>query len=96
MKQLSTEVKIIDGKPKKIHHVVVHRFSVGDVEDPDLYAGEPLYQWERSEMGQYIMSKALETPEWRRQVNYSTHGYEYAIIAKLYDEDMTYFMLRWL
>ena len=30
---------------KEIHKIVVHKFSVGDVEDPDLYAAQPLWEW---------------------------------------------------
>lgn len=92
---MSYEVKIIDGVPRKIHKIVVHRFTLGDVEDPDLYAAEPLHKWEHSEQGQFIMSKAIETPEWRRNIDYQIYGYEYVVIAKLYDVDVTYYTLRY-
>ena len=36
---------------KEIHKLVVHRFRLGDVEDPDLYAAEPLYKWQESDSG---------------------------------------------
>lgn len=92
---MSWEVKIVDDVPRKIHKIVVHRFTLGDVEDPDLYAAEPMYKWEKSEQGQYVMSKAVETPVWQRHTDLSSFSIQYAIIAKLYEEDATYYTLRW-
>lgn len=96
MKAAYFETKIIDGIPKKIYKVIAHKFTMGDSEDPDLYAAEPLYNWEHSEAGQYVMSKAVEKPEWRRQTNFACFGYDYVITAKLYEEDATYYTLRWV
>lgn len=94
MNVLNTNVKIINDVPKKIYKLVVHQFSMGDVEDPDFYAAEPLHKWEHSEAGQYVMERAIEEPEWCRQINMLTYGYEYVITAQLYEEDATYFTLR--
>ena len=38
---------------EEIHKVVVHRFDLSDVEDPDLYAAQPLWEWRRLEYGKY-------------------------------------------
>jgi hypothetical protein len=45
---------------------VVHTFSLSDVEDPDLFAGEYFYKWEKSEAGQYIMEHSAPKPMWHR------------------------------
>lgn len=82
-------------KVYKIHKIVVHRFRMGDVEDPDIYAAEPLYQWQQSEVGQWIMERAVDTPEWHRNVDHTTYGYQYAIVAKLKDVDYTFWALKW-
>lgn len=92
---MSYEVKIVNGVPKTIHKLVVHRFTLGDVEDPDLYAAEPMHKWEQSEQGHFVMTKAVETPVWQRHQDVSTFSMQYAIIAKLYEEDATYYTLRW-
>jgi hypothetical protein len=86
---------VIDGKVCEIKKVVVHKFLMGDVEDPDLYAAEPLYQWQCSEMGKWIMERAVDTPEWHRQVDAMQYGYQYAIVAKLKDIDYTFWQLKW-
>jgi hypothetical protein len=89
------DTMVINGKAYRIYKIVVHRFRMGDVEDPDLYAGEPLWKWQQSEMGQWIMERAVDTPEWHRRADMMQYGYEYAIIAKLKDIDYTFWALKW-
>jgi hypothetical protein len=89
------DVMVFDDKAHRIHKVVAHRFRMGDVEDPDLYAAQPLYEWQQSEMGKWIMSKAVDTPEWHRQTDVSTYGYQYAVVAKLKEADYTFWVLKW-
>jgi hypothetical protein len=93
--QPTYEVMVIDGVAHRIHAVVVYRFSMGDVEDPDLYAGEPLWKWQQSEMGQFVMSKAVEPPEWHRMADLVSYGYQYAVRAKLKARDYTFWTLKW-
>ena len=61
-----------DGSVSEIHQVVVYRFQMGDVEDPDLYAGESLLKWQQSEAGQFVIKNAIDQPEWRRNVSHLT------------------------
>jgi hypothetical protein len=35
---------------EEIHTTVVHTFRLGDVEDPDLYAGEPLWNTQKNSL----------------------------------------------
>ena len=39
---------LIGNRVEEVREVVVHEFILGDVEDPDLYAAQPLYEWEHS------------------------------------------------
>lgn len=79
----------------EIHKVVVHRFRMGDVDDPDLYAAQPIHAWEQSDQGQFVMKHAVDTPEWHRQLDQFSYGYEYAIIAELEMKKLSEFYLRW-
>jgi hypothetical protein len=67
---------------------------MGDVEDPDLYAAEPLMAWERSEAGQWCMKNAADTPTWYRMVDPISYGYKYQIHAKLMGPALTEWLLR--
>jgi hypothetical protein len=89
------ENMIIEDKVHKIHDVVVHRFTMGDVEDPDLYAAQPLIEWQRSEKGAWIMEHAVESPIWHRMVDHTSFGYAFVIRARLKDVDYTFYQLKW-
>jgi hypothetical protein len=89
------QVKIIDGVPVAFSDVVVHHFPMGDVEDPDLYAADPLYKWQQSEAGTWVMEHAVEPPFWVRQPDLSSYGYRYYIVARLKEQDQTFWSLKW-
>jgi hypothetical protein len=91
----SPEYKLINNKAVKFSDVVVHWFNMGDVEDPDLYAGQPLYDWQQTEAGQWVMEHAVETPFWHRHVDPYTFGWKYYIVARLSEQDQTYWTLKW-
>ena len=74
---------------------VVHTIRMGDVEDPDLYAGQPLMEWQESEMGKWVMERAVDTPEWHRHNNQMEWHTQYAVVAKLKDVDYTFWTLKW-
>ena len=78
----------------RVRDVVVHEFSMGDVEDPDLYAAAPLIEWEKSESGQWVMENATETPFWRRVTDLSMFSYRYHIVARLREQDEVFFKLK--
>lgn len=75
--------------------VVVHTFSVGDVEDPDLWAAEPLWSWQESEQGKWVMAHAIETPIWQRIIDQNLWSYKYKITAMLPEKDYTFWVLKW-
>jgi hypothetical protein len=73
--------------------IVVHTFNLGDVEDPDIYAGEPLHKWTTSEQGLWVIEHASETPIWRKAPDY--FGWRVSIYADLQEKDITFFKLKW-
>jgi len=79
---------------KEIHKVVVHCFRMGDVEDPDLYAAQPIHEWETSDPGKFVMEHAIDKPIWHRQLDQSTYGYQYAIEAELEMKKLSEYYLR--
>ncbi len=89
------EYMIIEDRVHKIHRVVVHEFTMGDVDDPILYASQPLLDWQNSEQGQWVMSNAMETPEWHRYEDMHSWGHKFYITAKLKDKDYSFYLLKW-
>jgi hypothetical protein len=90
-----TEYKLIGDKVFKLLDVKVHEFAMGDVEDPDLYAAQPLYEWQQSEAGKWVMENAVETPFWHRTTDLYNYGYKYYVVARLKEQDQTYWTLKW-
>ena len=78
----------------KTKEIVVHSFTMGDVDDPDLYATEPLYEWQKSPVGQWCMENALETPIWHRHNDPTSFGHRYTISATFAEKKLTEFYLR--
>lgn len=93
---MHTVIKTIlsDGTVETVHKFVAHNFTVSDVDDPDIYAAEPLYNWEQSECGKWVMKNATEVPQWQRVIDHNTFGYKYAIIATLREKDYVYWLLK--
>lgn len=79
---------------EEVREVIVHTFTMGDVEDPDLYAAQPLIEWENSNLGQWVMRNAADTPTWHRMADHVTYGYKYQIRAKLMGPALTEWLLR--
>ena len=67
---------------------------MGDVEDPDLYAAQPLSEWQDSEAGQFVLEHAVEKPYWIRQVDLNSYGHRYVIVARMREPDQTFFRLK--
>ncbi len=89
------QVKLIDNRPVRFRDVCVHEFTVGDVEDPDIMAGEPLWKWQQSEAGAWIMEHAVKEPYWMHQLDYNSFGHRYKIMARLSEHDETFWRLKW-
>lgn len=89
------QVTYEDGiRVEEIKEFVVHEFQMGDVDDPDLYAAEPLMKWEQSDIGQWVMKNAAEVPSWHRVADMASYGYRYQIRARFYGPALTEFLLR--
>ena len=87
--------KIIDGRPVRFRDVCVHEIRMGDVEDPELYAAEPLLAWQNSEMGKWVMDHSVQVPMWHRQLEPMQYHYIFAIQAWLKGKDYTYWCMKW-
>lgn len=73
----------------------VFECRIGDVEDPELYAAAPIWEWQNSDMGKWVMETAIEKPIWHVIVDHLTYGYRVSITAKFSDKDATFFKLKY-
>jgi hypothetical protein len=79
---------------QEIHKVIVHKFDMADVEDPDIYAAGPIFDWERSEAGQFVMKYAIDKPTWYKHMDPMFMGYRFVITAELEKKKLSEFYLR--
>jgi hypothetical protein len=89
------EIKIINGQAVTFSDLVVHRFRLGDVEDPVLYAAVPILEWQQTEAGKFVMEHAVESPWWVRHMDPMDYGYQFAIMARMKEADQTFFKLKY-
>lgn len=89
------DVERIGNKSYRIYNVVVHRFHMADVEDPELYAAEPILKWQNTDYGKWVMSHSMEPPCWHQHLDLTIMGYKFAITAKFKESDYTFWCLKW-
>jgi len=82
-------------KDTKTVKVLVHKISTGDVEDPDLLISWPIYEWQQTEKGKWVMKNSVNPPFWQRNVEFNSFGFTYCIFADFNESDYTYFKLRY-
>lgn len=86
---------VIGDRIVEVQDLIVHKFLVSDVDDPVIYAAEPLYNWQQSEVGQWVIAHAVETPSWHRHTDVVLMGYVFIIRARLKAKDATFFRIKW-
>jgi hypothetical protein len=88
-------VELIGDRAVKFCDVCVHEIRMGDVEDPDLMVAEPIWKWQESDAGKFIMEHAKDKPYWTRSIDPHTYGHMYRIIARLSEQDQIFWTLKW-
>jgi hypothetical protein len=77
----------------RFHRIIVHKIKLSDVEDPDLYVAEPIYQWQQTPQGKFVMEHGQDV-SWQREIDMSTMGYAYSILAEFEPKKLTEYYLR--
>ena len=77
------------------NEINVHEILMGDVEDPDLMIAAPIYEWQQTDAGKYIMEHSDPTAKWVRSNSPSYMGHKYTIKGYLTDKQVTYFKLKY-
>ena len=74
--------------------VIVHKFNMGDVEDPQLFAAEPIYKWQQTDHGKWVMEHSIDSV-FHTRPSPEYYGYEIAIQATFTDIDYMTYRLKW-
>ena len=93
--RLAAETKILDGKPVRFRDVCVHEIKMGDVEDPDIYVAAPIWEWQQTDAGQFVMKHAVGKPYWTQHTDYASYHLVYRSMARLSEQNETFWKLKW-
>ena len=67
---------------------------MGDVDDVDIYVAPPIFQWQQTEQGRWVMEHATNL-EYHSQIDQTTWGTRIIITGDLEDIKATEYFLRW-
>jgi len=88
-------VEIIGDRAIRFRDVCILEITMGDVEDPDIYVGQHIWEWQQSAAGKFVMEHAVEKPYWTRHTDYASFGHKYRIMARLSEQNETFFRLKY-
>ena len=72
---------------------VLHEFTLSWIEDLEIYAAGPIYDWQQTEAGKWCMDKA-EDIHWVKETDQNTFGHRVKIIGTLTDKHATFWALK--
>jgi len=75
--------------------IVVHEVHRGYIENPELYIDEPVWDWQQSEKGKWVITHSRSKPVWVTVPDYVNDRLIFRITADLEGNDITYFNLKW-
>ena len=75
--------------------IILHRLTMGDVEDPYVTAAFPISQWQETEKGRWVMEHVLEPPTFHCSYNPNYIQTNITITGKLSEQDKLIFYLKW-
>jgi hypothetical protein len=74
--------------------IIFHTFTMGDVEDPEIYIAQPIYEFQQTPKGQWMMENGQDL-QYRIAMDYEQYGYKVVLYGELNDRLATEYYLRW-
>jgi hypothetical protein len=72
---------------------VIHKFRMSDCEDPEIYIAQPIYEWQQTEHGKWVMKHGKDA-QYHMHVDPITYGYQVVITAHITSKRWTEYCLR--
>ena len=73
---------------------VFHTFRMGDVEDPEVFVAQPIYEWQQTEKGSWVMAHCPD-PQFRISPDTYAWGHEVNVYGPLEESAAVIFLLKW-
>lgn len=71
-----------------------YKFNLGDVDDIDVYAAGPIYDWLQTQKGRWVEENATDL-KFYTEIDNLRWGYNCAVCGNLEGPAATEYMLRW-
>ena len=79
---------------KSMRQYLFHTFNIGDVEDPEIYAAQPILEWQQTEHGRWVMEHCPD-PKYHIGAAPTNWGHAVNIYGPLDDYAAVIFLLKW-
>jgi hypothetical protein len=76
-----------------VQKITFHEFNVGDVEDLEVYAAYPIYEWQKTEKGAWVTERCNDLT-WHSKAS-EPYSWTVCIRGSLTDRDATEYYLKW-
>lgn len=74
--------------------VIFHTFRIGDVDDVEIYAAQPLWEWQQTEQGQWVMEHCAD-PTYSIQPDGGSWGHRVIVTGEVAESDAVFHELKW-
>lgn len=79
---------------QELLRIKFHSFTLGDVDDVEIYAAQPIYEWQQTPPGKWVMQHAHDV-SWQRVLDPTVMGYRVTIYGYLEPLLATEYVLRY-
>jgi hypothetical protein len=76
-------------------NITVFDFRLVASVDSEIFVAEPIWKWQQTDSGKWVMENALEPPVWYRSSDANTMTYKIAVMARFTKEMATFFQLKY-
>jgi len=80
-------------KINNLPKITFHSFHLGDVEDPEIYAAQPMYQWMQTPAGKWAKENAHDM-YYSIVPDPNVFGYKVCIRGTLSDQNLAWYLLK--
>ena len=84
---------VVGDRVEETKEVVVHTFTMGDVEDPDIYIASPISDWQQTDHGSWVMKHGRD-PTYHLMSDPINFGHKVIITAYIKPKRWTEYVLR--
>ena len=79
---------------QELLRIKFHSFVLGDIDDVEIYAAQPIYEWQQTPQGKWVMAHAHDVT-WTKDLDFKFLGYRVTVHGYLEPRLATEYVLRY-